>query len=154
ARRSADKARPGMVRLARLALEPLEDRIVFDASVTHSGNVLSVIGTTADNLWLRTDDAQPEKVFYSHDGANYQDAGVTVSTDLTVTVGLLDHLHLGRVVGQGNAITIQGISAGTGASGQLASPNVVVVEGFVNTKGGNLSVQGVQSFEVADNVTI
>jgi hypothetical protein len=139
-------------RKPRPAVEALEDRTLLSVTVSGSGNTATILGTVGDQVWLRTSGTQFQ---YSTDGTNYTNLeSVSVTQDATVTLGGLGQVHVVGLAGQGHAITLQPLGAGNGSAGQLASPNLLTVEGNVTTAGGDLSILNMQGIEVDSNVVV
>ncbi len=141
----------------RLGLERLEDRTLLSVSIVPgSGNAVGILGTVGDSVWLRT---SASNLQYSTDGTNYSSLGVTVTQDVTVTLGALDAVHLGsssgaQIIGQGHALTFQALGVPNGSVGQLAAPKDLSIDNTVATAGGNLSILNMQGIDVGANVTV
>src|SRR5262245_21032479 len=144
---------PKARRWTRLALEPLEDRTLLSVSVVqNSTNNYSVLGTAGDNVWFKTTGSA---VQYSTNGTNYSNVGsLSVASDASLVLGMMNQVHLSGITGQGHALQIQALGASSGAVGQLASPTLLTVDANIDTKGGALSILNMQGIEVSSGVNI
>ncbi len=149
-RTKRERGRRGPSPTARLLIERLEDRTMLSVSVAPgSGNSVTILGTSGDAVWLRTNMLNLQ---YSTDATSYSNLGVTVNQDATVNLGTIGTVHLGsssgdQIIGQGHALTFQNNNFGQ-------APDKVSIDNTVATGGGNLSILKMQAIEVSAGVTV